>query len=146
MIKKALNKINQSHIHRDLSITIVLGAISTFFDIAILNIFFRLVHTNIYIATLFGFLAGTAFGYPANNHWTYGRHNRKANVGGLVKCAIVGGMGLLFTEIIMSILNVKMGYHYNISKLVAVFIVFFWNFFANRYWTFRAPKVEVSSL
>ena len=141
MFKKILNKINSNHVYRDLVVWGIIGAIATVLDIGTLNIFYRFVHTNIFVATLMGFLAGTVFGYPANNSWTYGRHGQKAHLAGLFKITVVGACGLLFTEIIMYVLTIRMGYNYNVSKLVAVVIVFFWNFFANRYWTFKAPKV-----
>lgn len=137
MIQKVTQRIIETNIHRDIAVTVTIGAVSATLDILALNLSYRVFHTNLYIAIMFGFLAGTAFGYPVNNYWTYRRHNQQANLVALGKCAVVGGMGLLFTELIMHLLTGKIGYNYNLSKFVAIFIVFFWNFFANRLWTFR---------
>lgn len=140
MIKRIAGHVAEKKIYRDLLLTVIIGAIAATIDILTLNIFYRFIHVNIYLATLIGFLTGTVFGYPANNYWTYRRHNQKAHIVGLLKSVTVASVGLLITEIAMYILSDRLGYNYNIAKLVAIFCVFFWNFFGNRLWTFRAKS------
>lgn len=137
MIDKITTHITEKKIYRDIVVTGIVGAVAATIDIVTLNIFYQFTHVNIYLATFFGFLAGSVFGYPANNYWTYRRNNQKAHFAGLLKSVTVATVGLLLTEGLMYLLAVRLGYHYNIVKLIAIFTVFFWNFFGNRYWTFR---------
>lgn len=115
----------------------VVGLISTIIDIAALNIAYRLLHANLYLATFIGFLLGSINGYLLNNAWTYQRLRKRAHTFGLVKYTVIGLIGLGLTELIIDWLAVRSGVNYNLSKLVAVAVVFFWNFFGNRWWTFQ---------
>lgn len=123
--------------YRDLVLFGLVGVVSTVADIAVLNIFYIGFQTSIYVATLLGFLVGSVNGYLMNNQWTYQRLGKKAQLSALAQYSIVGAVGLGLTEIIMHLLTVQSGLNYNVSKLIAVLVVFFWNFFGNRYWTFR---------
>lgn len=116
------------------------GAVSTVLDVGTLNLFFIVVHTSLYLSTFMGFIAGTINGYLMNNFWTYRRLGKKANPKDFIKLAMVGAVGLGLTELIMFILSGKVGLNYNVAKLIAIVIVFFWNFFAARRWAFGAHK------
>ncbi|MDO8649982.1 MAG: GtrA family protein, partial [Candidatus Berkelbacteria bacterium] len=56
------------------------------------------------------------------------------------KYAIIAAIGLAITEAIIHFLVAEKGLYYNLAKVVAIVIVFFWNFFGNRYWTFKPSE------
>lgn len=124
-------------LYRDLLKFGVVGLISTVLDLAALNLFFVGLNTNIYWATFAGFVVGSLNGYFLNNAWTYKRLGKEAKASGLIKYTLISAVGLALTEGIMHFFSVEAGVNYNISKLIAVGVVFFWNFFGNRFWTFR---------
>ena len=124
-------------IYRDIFRFALVGVVITVFDIVTLNAFYLYAHLTLYWATFFGFLVGSVSGYWLNNRWTYRRLNKKSNLAGLVQYTIIGAIGLIITELLMHQLAVRSGLNYNLSKLVAVAVVFFWNFFGNRYLTFN---------
>lgn len=116
------------------------GAVSTAIDYVLLNLAHQNFNASIYLATFIGFLGGSINGYLANNTWTFAHRNLPMGTRGLAQYSLVGLVGLGLTELIMHILAVRADINYNLAKLVAVFIVFFWNFLANRYWTFGIKK------
>lgn len=122
---------------RDLLKFGVIGVIITVLDLAALNLAYLGLDVSIYWATFIGFLVGTVSGYFLNNRWTYRRLGRPARVTRLFRYGVVGAIGLIITEGIMLFLTGQLEWQYNLSKLLAVAIVFFWNFFGNRLWTFQ---------
>lgn len=132
-----MNKILKRKGVRELVKFAMVGFSSTVIDFSILNVCIKLLSFSIPFATFWGFIFGTTNGYFLNNHWTFKDRNKSANSRDLTKYATISAIGLGLTELIMHQLAVESNIHYNIAKLIAVFIVFFWNFFANRYWTFK---------
>jgi len=118
----------------------VVGAISTCIDFGLLNIFVWL-GANIYLALCIAYLIGAVNGYLLNNQWTYRRLERVNTFSGFLRYTVISFVGLGLTEGIVFILSHELHANLNFDKLVAVFIVFAWNFFANRHFTFQvAPK------
>lgn len=130
------NIINRKGV-RELVKFALVGSTSTVIDFIILNICIKFLTLTIPFATFWGFIFGTINGYLLNNRWTFGDRNKSANSRDLIKYTIISAVGLGLTELIMHQLAVKSDLHYNLAKLIAVFIVFFWNFFINRAWTFK---------
>jgi len=117
-----------------------IGAIGTVFDYLFLNLGVLVFRVGIYWATFMGFAAGTLNNYLLNQVWTYRHLGRRPNFKNLTQFTAVGAAGLGITEGIMHVFTQKLGYNYNFSKLIAVIIIFFWNFFVNRYWTFAKKE------
>jgi putative flippase GtrA len=117
----------------------VVGIVSTTVDYLLLNL---CLHFGMSLpwATFFGYCLGTINGYYLNNIWTYAHQKRRTNITGLSKYAVISGIGLLLTELIVNIGHSSLGIRVNIIKAIAVMVVFFWNFFGNRYWTFKDKK------
>jgi putative flippase GtrA len=117
----------------------VVGAVSTTVDYLLLNL---CLHFGMSLpwATFFGYCLGTINGYYFNNIWTYAHLKRKTGVSGLSKYAVISGIGLVLTELIVNIGHEQFDIRVNVIKTAAVIIVFFWNFFGNRLWTFKDKK------
>ncbi len=85
--------------------------------------------------------------FVLNNYWTFG--DRKKDVGffrRLIKFNSVSLIGMVFTILILHLLTEYFGIYYLISNLIAISIVFVWNYFANKRWTWspgirRIPPV-----
>ncbi len=110
------------------------GFISTLMDLIVYNVLLRM-SVIIYVAAACGFVVGSANGYMMNSRLTF---KTARSYWGYIKYLIVVGFGLLWTELIIHYLHVVTKYTGpNQAKLVAVVLVFFWNFFLSRKWAFN---------
>lgn len=113
----------------------VVGVISTVIDIAVLNFFANLVHTEYHIATALGFLAGLVNGFYLNSSLVFAT---KRSVQKSIKYTVTSLGGLLLTEIIITIVHEHLGVtSLTEAKLVAAFIVLFWNYGLSKVWAFK---------
>lgn len=120
----------------------VVGAISTLLDMGTLNLLVIFAHANVYLAATCGFLIGTTNGYILNRFWTFQLKGEKNFAKQFVQFAIVGGIGLALNNGLLY-LFIEYGHlNYNVAKLIAVFIIFFWNFTMNKIWTFKNSGVK----
>ena len=90
-------------------------------------------------ATLLGFLAGAAVSYALNRRYSFSsdRPHREA----AWRFGVVSVVGFLLTGLIMAGLTGPLGAPYLPAQIFTTGIILFWNFLANRYWTFSAPPV-----
>lgn len=90
-------------------------------------------------ATLLGFIAGAAVSYVLNRRFAFesDRPHREA----AWRFGVVSIVGFTLTGLIMAGLTGYLGAPYLPAQILTTGIVLFWNFLANRYWTFSAPPV-----
>lgn len=117
----------------------LVGVVGAGVDLGLLNLLHVRFAVNLYAATAIAFVAAVLVVYTFNNYWTFRRLGLKFRARTLAKYGLISTVGLIITEIIIHLLAVENGYNFNVAKIIAIGIVFFWNFFANRAWTFR-PK------
>ena len=118
----------------------MVGAVATVVDVAIYNLSHYLMHNSpstLWIAVSLGYGAGTVVGYVMNSRWTFRYDTTGKEVRKFGQFALVTGVGLALTLCIVLSLTHNYGLGKNKAKLAAVCLVFFWNFGANRLWTFR---------
>jgi len=114
----------------------LVGVVNTAIDFAILNFLFHL-GLSAYWSTFFGYTTAALVGYYLNNRWTFAHLGRQPNLKNLSQYVAISLVGLGITELIIRWLHGGVGFNLNSSKLVAVVVVFFWNYSANRAITFR---------
>lgn len=135
----------------------VVGFIGAIIDFSVYNFIITYVHSPIIIAGSFSFIAAVLSNYTLNRLWTYRESRSKRVVRQLLEFTLVSLVGLLIripTLAIMEPLVNNFITHLkdvswmpdllpadflinNITLAVTIIIVLFWNFFANRYWTFN---------
>lgn len=88
-------------------------------------------------ATLLGFLAGATVSYLLNRRFSFvsDRPHREA----LWRFGVVSSVGFVVTGVMMAALTGLIGMPYLPAQVVTTGIVLFWNFLANRAWTFSEP-------
>ncbi|MFA5926685.1 MAG: GtrA family protein [Patescibacteria group bacterium] len=122
----------------------LVGVVSTVIDLVLLKLL-REVGVVLWLAVAAGFSAGTVNGYFMNSRWTFRYNTEGQEAKKFSQFAVISFIGLGLTEIIVHYLslylNANFGYSVSqgetISKLVSVIVVFFWNFGANKIWTFN---------
>lgn len=110
------------------------GASSTLIDLIFYNIFLSW-GINIYLATAAAFMIAFVNGYYWNSRYVF---KSKRNLTESGKYLIVTALGLGYTEGIIHLLHVRWAIVGPIlAKLVAVVVVFFWNYLMSKKWAFK---------
>ena len=88
-------------------------------------------------ATLLGFLAGAIVSHALNRRFAFAsdRPHREA----MWRFGVVSVVGFVLTGLIMAVLTGALNAPYLPAQVLTTGIVLFWNFLANRYWTFSGP-------
>ncbi len=121
----------------------IVGASSTIIDFAVANIAYYVLGVRpAALASVMGFCVAVVNGYTWNSLWTFRDRQRKAVHKEFVLFVTVNIVGAMLNYSIVSFVLMfdKQDPHpkwvFNGAKLLATGIVVFWNFFANRRWTF----------
>jgi putative flippase GtrA len=119
----------------------VVGTIGAGVDFGILTALVELFYLNLYVANTVSFTAAVLSNYLWNSFWTFGdlpkQHGRQ-----LVQFFAVSLIGLFINQAILYFFYDIAGLHvfrfgYLAAKALATIVVLFWNFAANKLWTFR---------
>ncbi len=98
-----------------------------------------------YVFVTAGFTLAVINNFFLNKMWTFGLTERKNTKKQFIKFVITAVIGLLISNAFMYVwISVLLIWHI-LAKLMTSAIVLVWNFFANKYWTFRVrvmPKKE----
>ena len=129
----------------------ILGAVV---DFGVSNLLIKLFNMRLVIAGTISFIAAIISNFIWNRYWTYPDSRSKPVSQQLVQFTVISVLGLgiripilYFIEPLLESLAIKMNLQVlplldaktlsdNFTLAVAVIIVMFWNFFANRYWTY----------
>lgn len=122
--------------HRDLLTKYAtVGLLSAVLDFSLLYILTDLVGLHYLASATISFVLAATSNYWFNKNWTFksnGQHRKQLPV--FFTLAI---LGLIINNNIMYIAVEQLNLHYLWAKLFAAAIVTFWNFFGNKYLTFR---------
>ena len=127
----------------------IVGLSSTAVNFAVLNLMLAL-HQNRYAAVTVAFLVSVVNGYFWNKRWTFKSAQAKALHTQFTQFLLVNTVGLGLDLLIIKLLSapleralplssphLTMVVATNLAQLVATGVAVFWNFFANRFWTFK---------
>jgi len=113
----------------------IVGAVSGGFDFGTLFILTDFVGWHYLISANVAFTLGGAINYWLNKGWTFksdGQHRKQLPI-----FFTLATLGLIINGNIMYISVEHFHLHYLLAKILAAGIVTFWNFFGNKYLTFR---------
>ena len=139
--------------------SLFVGGIATVVDMLIMILFRELVHVPEGIAAVFGFVAGLAVNYIVSTYWVFAKAKVKNRIVDFVAFAVIGIIGLGLTQLIIEPFATQGMFgtgwfvqwqifgillptdkYYIVGKVLAVVIVYMWNFFARKFILYR--KVE----
>jgi putative flippase GtrA len=125
---------------------LIVGASGTLIDYLIL-ILLKSFNWQTLIANTLSFSAGLVNNYYWNSHWTFNKKNRKSSLEQFSQYTIISLVGLGLNTAIVLVLEIPMGVILGITrvgyipaKACATVVVLFWNYLANRHWTFNPSK------
>ncbi len=132
----------------------VVGIIGAVIDFGVSNLLIQLFDAPLVLAGTISFIAAILSNFTWNRYWTYPDSRSKPITSQLAQFFIISVTGLVIRVPILAFLQpwlekIAVRYHAEIAGLlnaktiadnltlaIAVVIVMFWNFFANRYWTY----------
>ncbi len=135
----------------------VVGVIGAVLDFGIFNLLNEVFAVDALYSSMVSFVAAIFSNFLWNRFWTYPDSRNKAVTSQIIQFIIVSLIGLsiralLFTPFEKVILNFSnqivppsfflessfVGHNFTLAVLIL--IVMFWNFFANRFWTYNDVK------
>ncbi|MCB2180137.1 GtrA family protein [bacterium] len=131
----------------------VVGTIGFVVDFSTYNLVRNLIGFSPEVSSIISFSVAVLSNFLFNRYWTYPDSRSKPIVQQLAAFSLVNVAGLIIRTLIFSLIHEPMGELFaqvlpnfalspqvlgeNISLAIVVVIVMFWNFFANRYWTYN---------
>lgn len=121
----------------------LVGASGAVVDFTLLNIGIRVFGWPLLLANTISVGAAILNNFTWNRLWTFPESQTRQKRTQIMQFATVNSIGLVLNNLIVLLINglifpvVGEPWSYNIAKAVAIGIVLFWNFSANRLWTYR---------
>ena len=126
---------------------LTVGAVGTFLDFSLLSLL-KVFGLPTLVANSLSFSAGVVNNFTWNRLWTFADAKQAGWQRQLAQFLLVSLVGLALNNAIVLLLEVPLGvllrhpdYGYLPAKLIATGVIVFWNYFVNRYWTFRSASV-----
>jgi putative flippase GtrA len=94
------------------------------------------VKINKFIANATGFSIAVVNNFMLNKYWTFDNQNAIATEQ-FVKFLVISIIGLCINSLLLFILLKKIKGNFYLVKLAVIGLVFFWNFSANYFYTFK---------
>ena len=123
---------------------LVVGAVGTGLDLGVLTLL-KIAGMSTLLANSLSFCAGVISNFTGNRTWTFADRRTSSWPKQLAQFVVVSVIGLTLNNLLVITLE---GYFhtgfglgdwsYLPAKGIATSLVVFWNYFANRAWTFRA--------
>jgi putative flippase GtrA len=129
----------------------IVGAAGSITDFAVLNLLVQFAGFPLAVANTFSFVTAVVQNFFLNRHWTFPESRERQAHSQLLQFSLVSIVGYGLNQLVFLSLNhlwqshwinefgPKTGFavSYNLAKLFAIGVVLFWNFTANRLWTYR---------
>lgn len=147
---KEMARSNRKEVKRFVKFAIV-GAAGSVTDFFVLNVLVQLIGFPLAIANTCSFVAAVMQNFTLNRLWTFPESRERHASGQLAQFAMVSLVGYGLNQLVfltlhhlwesywMGAFGEETGFliSYNAAKLFAIGVVLFWNFTANRLWTYR---------
>lgn len=121
----------------------MVGTLGFMIDFSILNIMHKLAGWPLLAANSLSFTVAVISNFTWNRLWTFPESRSRRKRRQLPQFALVNIIGLAVNNFVLLNLTALFShfladpYHYNLAKALATIVVLFWNFGANRLWTYR---------
>lgn len=107
------------------------GGVCFVVEFVALTLLVELLHVPVLIATAVAFLISVAVNYVLCIKWVFtGAQDGGAGV--KATFLLTSGMGFVLNELFMWLLNIVLGIHYMIAKIISTLLVMIWNYFTKR--------------
>ena len=118
---------------------VLVGGIATLVDLCIFAVFALWLPFNYLLVGGIGFAAGTAINYLLCVRYIYVSGQRFSTRGEVLGVYLVGGLGLTLHEVLLYLAYEHFALPLMLCKLLAIGLVFFWNFGMRNFYLFASP-------
>ena len=112
------------------------GALATIIHYAILIMLVESGHTGAVTASTIGYVISGIINYLLNYYFTFDSQEKHSHAA--LKFSLVAGAGLALNSLIMYLAIELADMYYLLGQVLATLIVLFWNYLANRHWTYQS--------
>ena len=118
------------------------GGSGTLLSLAIFWFFTEIVGIFYIISAAIGIEVSILSNFWLNHVWTFGdrRNDGKRKRGKLVRYNMVSISGMVLNLVILFLLVTFIGINQYISYIIAVFVVFLWNYFFSNKWAWKEAR------
>jgi putative flippase GtrA len=117
----------------------IVGGCATVIDLGIFAVFAVWLPFNYLVVGGVGFLLGTAINYVLCVRYVYVSGQRFTARVEVVGVYLVGGVGLILHEVILYLAYERYALPLMLCKVLAIGLVFFWNFSLRNFYLFASP-------
>ena len=114
----------------------LVGTFNTLVDFTVYIFFTRVIAWPYLVAATLSFLVAVSSSFLLNRYWTF-RVQNKNFFTEYLKFVLVASGGLLLSLMLLFVLVEKFYWYDLFAKLVTILVVMNWNFFLQKYWTFK---------
>tara|TARA_B100001287_G_C22463747_1_gene426296 strand:- start:31 stop:411 length:381 start_codon:yes stop_codon:yes gene_type:complete len=125
--------LSQFYILFKFSLCGIIGVIINFSITAILK---EILKINLYLANTFGIITALTVNFLLNKFWTFYTNNN-IELEELIKFITIMCVSVIFNNLIVFFFSKKIKLNFYHSKIMAVLIVFVWNFIMHQNYTFK---------
>jgi len=130
----------------------IVGTIGSIVDFGFLNLFTLVFNVPFLVSSVISFSLAVINNFIFNRIWTFPGSRKEPIVNQLLQFGLVSVVGLLIRTPLLALLEkilIPMAEDYvpnlltptivghNVSLAIAIGVVLLWNYFANRFWTFK---------
>ena len=108
------------------------GGFAFLVDFSLLYFFSDICGIYYLISAILSFVISLMVNYVLSTHWVFNKSQMDNKVMEFNVFALIGIVGLIFTEILLYFFTDICGLYYMLSKIITTAIVMFWNFIARR--------------
>jgi len=117
----------------------IIGAVNTIIDYSIYLLLNRVFGLYFLYANIIAIIVAMTSSFIFNKYWTF-RNNEKKIRSQSIKFIIVNIIYFFLNNFIVFALANYLAVYDILAKITATIVGLFWNFVANRYWTFRKTE------
>lgn len=133
---------NLARLSGELQRYLIVAVVALLVDLAALLVLRELAGTSTFVAAALAFVLGLLTNYFLSVAWVFPARNVQSPLLEFVLFATIGIVGLALTELLLFCGTDLLGIDYRLVKLLAVGVVFVWNFGVRKLLLFRTTSVE----
>jgi putative flippase GtrA len=114
----------------------IVGVFNTIIDYGVYLFFSRVILFYFLYANIVSVLVAMTFSFFVNKYWTF-ENKEKKMASQYLKFFLIAIVYFAIYNSIFFVCVFYLGIFDLLSKLIAIAVGLFWNFFANKYWTFK---------
>ncbi|MHA1336014.1 MAG: GtrA family protein [Promethearchaeota archaeon] len=141
-MKKALSFISRNFIKELFKFAFV-GFLGAILNLILLFIFTEFLQIHYLLSEIFAIFFATIHNYLLNKLWTFKEKLEENLIIKLLKYGFTAGVSFILNIAILYFLVEYFKIWYITAAAIAIATTFIWNFFSNKYWTFKRIKQDI---